>query len=53
MARKERSRGTGLGLYISSSIVKEHGGHLEFQSEPERGTRATVILPALRPASPL
>ncbi|WP_224963097.1 PAS domain S-box protein [Geomonas subterranea] len=38
--------GTGLGLYISSSIVKEHGGTLEFESEPGRGTKATVRLPA-------
>ncbi|MBJ6752410.1 PAS domain S-box protein [Geomonas anaerohicana] len=39
--------GTGLGLYISSSIVKEHGGSLAFESEPGRGTKATVTLPAL------
>ena len=39
--------GTGLGLYISSSIVKEHGGSLDFQSEPGQGTKVTVCLPAL------
>lgn len=38
--------GTGLGLYISSSIVKEHGGSLEFVSGPGRGTKVTVRLPA-------
>ncbi|QWV92345.1 PAS domain S-box protein [Geomonas oryzisoli] len=40
--------GTGLGLYISSSIVKEHGGSLDFESEPGKGTRVTVRLP-IRP----
>ncbi|MBU5637841.1 PAS domain S-box protein [Geomonas sp. Red69] len=39
--------GTGLGLYISSSIVKEHGGSLDFESEPGKGTKVTVRLPAL------
>lgn len=40
--------GTGLGLYISDSIVREHGGAIEFQSEPGRGTTAIVRLPAAR-----
>ncbi|WP_298270080.1 ATP-binding protein [Geobacter sp.] len=38
--------GTGLGLSISASIVKEHGGTLEFESLPDRGTTVTVRLPA-------
>ena len=36
--------GTGLGLYISDSIIKEHEGTLEFASREGVGTTATVIL---------
>lgn len=36
--------GTGLGLAISSSIVKEHGGSIEFSSQPGKGTTFTVSL---------
>lgn len=36
--------GTGLGLAISSTIVKEHGGSIDFSSEPGRGTTFTVRL---------
>jgi PAS domain S-box-containing protein len=39
--------GIGLGLSISSRIVKEHGGSLTFVSEPEKGTTAEIILPVL------
>ncbi|GFO68809.1 hypothetical protein GMLC_23880 [Geomonas limicola] len=38
--------GTGLGLTISDSIVKEHGGTLEFTSIPGEGTTFVVRLPA-------
>ena len=38
--------GTGLGLSISYSIVKEHGGALEFASAPGTGTTARISLPA-------
>ena len=37
--------GTGLGLSISDSIVKEHGGSLQFTSAPGRGTTFSVRLP--------
>jgi PAS domain S-box-containing protein len=38
--------GTGLGLAISYNIIKDHGGDLSFESEPGKGTIATVSLPA-------
>ena len=41
-----RNRGTGLGLSIAHSIIKEHGGRLEVESEPGRGAVFTVGLPA-------
>jgi polar amino acid transport system substrate-binding protein len=42
---KSDSGGLGLGLSISSRIVKESGGTLSFTSEPGRGTRARIVLP--------
>jgi PAS domain S-box-containing protein len=41
--RLERG-GTGLGLAICSTIVKEHGGSIEFSSLPGKGTTFTVRL---------
>lgn len=42
------SGGTGLGLSICQSIVKEHNGLLECDSELAKGTTFMVKLPAVR-----
>ena len=42
--RREQG-GTGLGLFISAGIAAEHGGCIEFTSNPGRGTRARLRLP--------
>ena len=38
--------GTGLGLAIAHRIVTDHGGEIELDSSPGRGTTARVSLPA-------
>jgi signal transduction histidine kinase len=43
---KEAGRGTGLGLSVAYNIVMNHGGLLEAESEPAKGTVIRVILPA-------
>jgi PAS domain S-box-containing protein len=49
---KQDSGGTGLGLSVTFSLVQAHGGRLDFESEPGRGTRAVVTLPGADAARP-
>jgi PAS domain S-box-containing protein len=43
---KADAGGTGLGLSVCASIVKEHNGRLQFDSKPGEGTEVRLALPA-------
>lgn len=47
---KPVGQGTGLGLSLAYSIVKRHGGRIELESEPARGSIFRVWLPVQRAA---
>jgi two-component system, NtrC family, sensor kinase len=43
--RKEIGKGTGLGLTVAYNIMANHGGSLEIESEPGKGTSVILYLP--------
>ncbi|MCU0662853.1 MAG: ATP-binding protein [Myxococcota bacterium] len=42
---KDVDQGTGLGLSVVHGIVAAHGGRIEVESAPQRGTRFEICLP--------
>jgi signal transduction histidine kinase len=40
-----KEAGTGLGLPIAARIVGKHGGIIQYQTEPNRGTTFSIVLP--------
>ncbi|WP_431225691.1 sensor histidine kinase [Serratia sp. L9] len=42
--RQERG-GTGLGLSLTSRLIKEHGGYMEIKSVPNNGTTVSLFFP--------
>jgi len=45
---KPIGKGTGLGLSVSYGIIKKHGGHIDVQSNPNKGSTFTLWLPVKR-----
>ena len=45
-SRSRATGGAGLGLAIVRQLVLAHGGEVRAESEPGRGTRITLTLPA-------
>jgi signal transduction histidine kinase len=48
-ALEQGSKGTGLGLFISKSIIEMHGGKIWVESEIEKGATFTFVLPIATP----
>jgi signal transduction histidine kinase len=44
----QRSRGSGLGLFIAKGIIEMHGGRIWADSEPGKGSRLTFMIPLKR-----
>jgi signal transduction histidine kinase len=49
-----RQKGSGLGLYITKSIIEAHGGELKLErsAEKKQGTTFSFELPLTQPAAP-
>lgn len=45
--RRETSHvgGTGLGLYLSRELARQHGGDIQVESRPQSGSTFTLTLP--------
>jgi two-component system NtrC family sensor kinase len=43
---KEEGHGTGLGMPMVYGLMKQHGGFVDVQSEPNRGTTVQLYFPA-------
>lgn len=49
---KQPGEGTGLGLSVSYSIIKEHEGVIRVKSKPGEGTEFRILIPAIEDNDP-
>ncbi len=47
-SRSRDTGGTGLGLSIVKHVAQRHGGEIDIQSEPGKGSSFRLVLPAMR-----
>jgi two-component system phosphate regulon sensor histidine kinase PhoR len=47
-SRSRDTGGTGLGLSIVKHVVQRHGGEIDIQSEPGKGSTFKLVLPSSR-----
>jgi two-component system, OmpR family, phosphate regulon sensor histidine kinase PhoR len=47
-SRSRETGGTGLGLSIVKHVVQRHGGEIDIDSEPGKGSRFRLVFPAAR-----
>ena len=45
MLHTTKKEGTGLGMMIVQRIMRDHGGEISINSEPEKGTKITLRFP--------
>ena len=45
-------KGTGLGLFISKSIIEQHGGSIQVNSKPGKGSEFIISIPQKRNDNP-
>ena len=43
------SRGTGLGLFVSNHVIRQHGGSINVESEVKTGSRFIICIPRTPP----
>ena len=44
-AKRVRTTGTGLGLYLAKHIIEDHGGSIRVSSKENEGSTFTILLP--------
>lgn len=47
----KKDKGTGIGLSVSYKIIQSHNGRIDVQSEIDKGSTFTVVLPITRSSS--